>query len=132
MKDESGHVIEVLAEYDPETRGGNTPDGRRIKGTIHWVDAETAVDAEVRLYDTLFTEPNPEAGEGDFLELVNPASLEILTGCKAETSLADAQAPCAFQFLRLGYFCVDSRDSSAEHLVFNRAVSLKDGFKNGK
>ncbi len=132
VKDESGHVIEVLAEYDPETRGGNTPDGRRIKGTIHWVDAETAVDAEVRLYDTLFTEPNPEAGEGDFLELVNPASLEILTGCKAETSLADAQAPCAFQFLRLGYFCVDSRDSSAEHLVFNRAVSLKDGFKNGK
>ena len=120
VKDESGHVIEVLAEYDPETRGGNTPDGRRIKGTIHWVDAETAVDAEVRLYDTLFT------------ELVNPASLEILTGCKAETSLADAQAPCAFQFLRLGYFCVDSRDSSAEHLVFNRAVSLKDGFKNGK
>ncbi len=132
VKDESGHVIEVLAEYDHETRGGNTPDGRRIKGTIHWVDAETAVDAEVRLYDTLFTEPNPEAGEGDFLELVNPASLEILTGCKAETSLADAQAPCAFQFLRLGYFCVDSRDSSAEHLVFNRAVSLKDGFKNGK
>ena len=132
VKDESGHVIEVLAEYDPETRGGNTPDGRRIKGTIHWVDAETAVDAEVRLYDTLFTEPNPEAGEGDFLELVNPASLEILTGCKAETSLADAQAPCAFQFLRLGYFCVDSRDSSAEHLVFNRAVSLKDGFKNGQ
>ena len=126
------NFTEVLAEYDPETRGGNTPDGRRIKGTIHWVDAETAVDAEVRLYDTLFTEPNPEAGEGDFLELVNPASLEILTGCKAETSLADAQAPCAFQFLRLGYFCVDSRDSSAEHLVFNRAVSLKDGFKNGK
>ena len=93
----------------------------------------TAVDAEVRLYDTLFTEPNPEAGEGDFLELVNPASLEILTGCKAETSLAGrSRRLCAFQFLRLGYFCVDSRDSSAEHLVFNRAVSLKDGFKNGK
>ena len=132
VKDGNGRVVEVLAEYDPETRGGNTPDGRRIKGTIHWVDAGTAADAEVRLYDTLFTEPNPEVGEGDFLGLVNPDSLETLTGCKVEASLAAAAAPAAFQFLRLGYFCVDNKDSAPDRLVFNRAVSLKDGFKNGK
>ncbi|MCI8553527.1 MAG: glutamine--tRNA ligase/YqeY domain fusion protein [Clostridiales bacterium] len=132
VKDENGCVVEVLAEYDPDTRGGNTPDGRRIKGTIHWVDAATAVDAEIRLYDTLFADPNPEAGEGDFMELVNPRSLEALTGCKVEASLHAARTPEAFQFLRLGYFCVDNQDSAPGHLVFNRSVSLKDGFKKGK
>ena len=103
VKDAEGNVVEVLAEYDPATRGGNTPDGRRIKGTIHWVDAATAVDAEVRLYDSLFLDPNPDAGDKDFLTCLNPASLETLTGCKAEAYLAEAKAPEAFQFLRLGY-----------------------------
>ena len=128
-KNENGVVTEVYAEYDPETRGGNTPDGRKVRGTIHWVDAENAVDAEVRLYDNLFTVPDPDAQEGSFLDYLNPKSLEVLTNCKAEKSLAEAKAPQSFQFMRLGYFCVDNKDSSPEHLVFNRSVSLKDGFK---
>ena len=86
-------MVEVYAEYDPETRGGNTPDGRKIKGTIHWADAKTALDAEVRLYDNLFLDPEPEAGDKDFLTLLNPNSLEILTGCKVEASLRDAKLP---------------------------------------
>ena len=122
-------MTEVYAEYDPETRGGNTPDGRKVRGTIHWVDAENYVDAEVRLYDNLFTVPDPDAQEGSFLDYLNPKSLEILTDCKAEKSLASAAAPQSFQFMRLGYFCIDNKDSSPEHLVFNRSVSLKDGFK---
>ena len=129
VKDAEGNVVEVLAEYDPATRGGNTPDGRRIKGTIHWVDAATAVDAEVRLYDSLFLDPNPDAGDKDFLTCLNPASLETLTGCKAEAYLAEAKAPEAFQFLRLGYFCVDNVDSAPGKPVFNRSVSLKDSFR---
>ncbi len=129
VKDAEGNVVEVLAEYDPATRGGNTSDGRRIKGTIHWVDAATAVDAEVRLYDSLFLDPNPDAGDKDFLTCLNPASLETLTGCKAEAYLAEAKAPDAFQFLRLGYFCVDNVDSAPGKPVFNRSVSLKDSFK---
>lgn len=129
---ENGAVIEVYAEYDPETRGGNTPDGRKVKGTIHWVDAKTALDAEVRLYDNLFTVPNPEGGDGDFIEYVNPNSLEVLTNCKVEKSLSNAAAPASFQFMRLGYFCVDSVDSKPKSLVFNRAVSLKDGFKKAQ
>ena len=129
VKDDRGNVTEVLAEYDPATRGGNTPDGRRIKGTIHWVERATAVDAEVRLYDSLFLDPNPDAGDKDFLDCLNPASLETLTGCKAEAFLAGAEAPAAFQFLRLGYFCVDNVDAGPGRLVFNRAVSLKDSFK---
>ena len=131
VKDEAGNVVEVLAEYDPETRGGNTPDGRKVKGTIHWVDAGTAAEAEVRLYASLFTEADPEGGEEDFLACLNRDSLETLTGCKVEADLACAAAPQAFQFLRLGYFCVDNVDSRPGHLVFNRAVSLKDSFKKG-
>ena len=131
VKDEAGNVVEVLAEYDPETRGGNTPDGRKVKGTIHWVDAETAAEAEVRLYASLFTEADPEGGEEDFLACLNRDSLETLTGCKVEADLACAAAPQAFQFLRLGYFCVDNVDSRPGHLVFNRSVSLKDSFKTG-
>lgn len=127
--DENGNVIEVLAEYDLETRGGNTPDGRKVRGTIHWVDADTAVDAQVRLYDNLFSDPDPDAGDKDFIECLNPDSLEVLEGCKAEAGLADARAPQSFQFLRLGYFTVDNRDSKPGALVFNRAVALKDGFK---
>ncbi|WP_444659957.1 glutamine--tRNA ligase/YqeY domain fusion protein [Caproiciproducens sp. R2] len=126
-KDENGDVTEVYAEYDPQTRGGNTPDGRKIKGTIHWVDAKTAADAEVRLYDSLFTVPDPEAG--DFLTQLNPDSLKVLTDCKVEPSLARAEGVHSYQFMRQGYFCQDSRDSTPEHPVFNRCVSLKDSFK---
>ena len=129
-RDDGGNVAEVYAEYDPETRGGNTPDGRKIRGTIHWVNAKTAVTAEIRLYDSLFTVPDPEAG--DFLKLLNPDSLKVLKNSKVEASLANAEAPASFQFMRQGYFCVDSADSTPEHLVFNRSVSLKDGFKRKK
>ena len=102
----------------------------RVKGaTIHWVDAATAVDAEVRLYDNLFSDPEPDAAGKDFLECLNPGSLEVLTGCKVEAGLADAQPSDRFQFLRQGYFCADSKDSKPGHLVFNRSVSLKDSFK---
>ncbi len=126
--DDAGKVTEVYAEYDPESRGGNPADGRKVKGaTIHWVDAKTAVDAEVRLYDNLFTVEDPNAG--DFLELLNPDSLKVLTGCKVEPSLKAAKPGESFQFMRQGYFCADNRDSSPEHLVFNRSVSLKDSFK---
>ena len=128
-KDEDGNVVEVYAEYDPETRGGNTPDGRKVRGTIHWVDANNCADAEVRLYDNLFTVPDPDTGDRNFLDYLNPNSLEVLTGCKAEKNLETAVAPQSFQFMRIGYFCVDNKDSSPEHLVFNRSVSLKDGFK---
>ncbi|MCI6054207.1 glutamine--tRNA ligase/YqeY domain fusion protein [Dysosmobacter sp.] len=130
VKDEDGNVTEVLATYDPESRGGDPADGRKVKGaTLHWVDAATAVDAEVRLYDNLFTDPDPDGADKDFMECLNPNSLEVLSGCKVEACLADAVAPASFQFMRLGYFCLDSKDSSPEHLVFNRSVSLKDGFK---
>ena len=130
VKDEDGNVTEVLATYDPESHGGDPADGRKVKGaTLHWVDAATAVDAEVRLYDNLFTDPDPDGADKDFMECLNPNSLEVLSGCKVEACLADAVAPASFQFMRLGYFCLDSKDSSPEHLVFNRSVSLKDGFK---
>lgn len=131
-KDETGKVTEVYAEYDAATRGGNTPDGRKIKGTIHWADAKTALDAEVRLYDNLFTVADPDAGDKNFLDYLNPASLEVLTGCKVENTLADAAAPTSFQFMRLGYFCLDNKDSKPGRLVFNRSVSLKDSFKPNK
>lgn len=131
-KDDNGNVAEVYATYDPETRGGNTPDGRKIKGTIHWSDANNCVDAEVRLYDNLFTVPDPDAGDKDFLEYLNPQSLTILKNCKAEKSVADSVPPKSFQFMRLGYFCLDNKDSTPGHPVFNRSVSLKDGFKKKK
>ncbi|MDD6642825.1 MAG: glutamine--tRNA ligase/YqeY domain fusion protein [Faecousia sp.] len=129
VKDESGKVTEVLCEYDPESGGGDPKDGRKIKSTIHWVDAHTAKDAEVRLYSNLFTDPDPDGADKDFLECLNPDSLEVLTGCKVEAGLVGAQAPAAFQFMRLGYFCPDSKDSTPEHPVFNRSVSLKDSYK---
>ncbi len=128
-KDAEGNVVEVLAEYDADSKGGNTADGRKVKSTIHWVDAATAVDAEVRLYSNLFMDDNPDAADKDFLSCLNPQSLEVLTNCKLEAALATATAPAAFQFMRLGYFCVDNKDSQPNHLVFNRAVSLKDSFK---
>ncbi|MCL2628806.1 MAG: glutamine--tRNA ligase/YqeY domain fusion protein [Oscillospiraceae bacterium] len=127
--DASGNVVAVTAEYDPETKGGTTPDGRKVRGTIHWVDAGTGIDAEVRLYDYLFTDPNPDVSGKDFTQFLNPNSLEVLDGCKAEKMLEAAVAPQTFQFLRLGYFTVDSKDSAPGKLVFNRTVALKDGFK---
>ena len=129
-KDDKGNVTEILATYDPDSRGGNPADGRKVKGaTLHWVDAATAVDAECRLYDDLFLDAAPDAADKDFIECMNPASLEVVTGCKVEAGLAKAAAPASFQFMRIGYFCLDSRDSRPGHLVFNRSVSLKDGFK---
>ena len=129
-KDENGNVVEIFATYDPESRGGNPADGRKVKGaTIHWADAATAVDAEVRLYDNLFTDPAPDSGDKDFLECLNGDSLEIITGCKVEAALANATAPASFQFMRMGYFCLDSKDSKPGQLVFNRSVGLKDSFK---
>ena len=129
VKDETGAVTEVLCEYDPASAGGNPADGRKIKSTIHWVDAATAVDAEVRLYGNLFSDPEPEGEGKNFLDCLNPDSLEVLTGCKLEASLAEAKAPASFQFMRLGYFCPDAKDSTKDHLVFNRSVSLKDSYR---
>ena len=129
VKDDEGNVIEVLAEYDPESKGGNTADGRKVKSTIHWVDAASAVDAEVRLYSNLFADADPDGGDKDFLDCLAENSLEILQNCKLEAALANAEAPAAYQFMRLGYFSVDNKDSNPGHLVFNRSVSLKDSFK---
>lgn len=126
-KDENGNVIEVYGEYDPQTRGGTTPDGRKVRGTIHWVDAKNALDAEICLYDNLFTQADPEAGE--LLECINPDSLNVLEHCKVEASVKELDSHASFQFMRQGYFCFDSKDSKPEHLVFNRTVSLKDSFK---
>ena len=125
-----GSVAEVFAEYDPDSRGGDPADGRKVKGaTLHWVDASDCVDAEVRLYDNLFSDPDPDGADKDFIDCLNPASLEVRRGCKLERMLAGAAPGRAYQFLRLGYFCADSRDSAPEHLVFNRSVALKDSFK---
>lgn len=132
VKDGDGNVTEVLCEYDPDSRGGNPADGRKVKSTIHWVDANNCCDAEVRQYSNLFDDPDPDAAGKDFIACINPNSLEILTGCKVEASLSNAKAPASFQFMRLGYFCPDSKNSSPEHLVFNRSVSLKDSFKPAK
>jgi glutaminyl-tRNA synthetase len=128
VKDEMGNVIELRCTYDPESRGGQSPDGRKVKGTLHWVSAEFAVDAEVRLYDRLFTKENPdEVEEGaDFTSNLNPDSLEVLTGCKLEPNLAEAKVGDRFQFMRQGYFAVDPVDSTPGKLVFNRTVSLRD------
>jgi glutaminyl-tRNA synthetase len=127
VKDAAGNVVELRCTYDPATRGGNAPDGRKVKSTIHWVSARHAVNAEVRLYDTLFSVEDPdEAPEGqDFTANLNPNSLEVLKDCKLEPSLADARPGARFQFERLGYFCVDP-DSRPGAPVFNRTVTLRD------
>ena len=142
VKDENGRVTEVLCTYDPDSRGGDPADGRKVKGaTLHWVDAENCMDAEVRLYDNLFSDATPDGPDKDFLDCLNPESLTMLRGCKVEPEMAAVAAAFdkkegrtgvnapTFQFMRVGYFCLDNRDSSAEHLVFNRSVSLKDSFK---
>ncbi len=127
VKDEAGDVVEVHCSYDPASKGGNSPDGRKVKSTIHWVSAAHAVDAEVRLYDTLFTRENPnEEIEGkDFTANLNPNSLVVLNGAKLEPGLAAATPGSRYQFERLGYFCAD-KDSTAEKLVFNRTMALRD------
>jgi glutaminyl-tRNA synthetase len=127
VKNDKGEVIEVHCTYDPATRGGNAPDGRKVKSTIHWVSAAHAIDAEVRIYDKLFTKEDPnhvEEGQ-DFTANLNPNSLEVITNAKLEPSLANAPVEGRYQFERLGYFCVDP-DSKPGHLVFNRTVALKD------
>ena len=136
VKDENGKVTEVLCTYDPESRGGNPADGRKVKGaTIHWVDAGTAVDAEVRLYDYLFADAEPDGPDKNFLDSLNPDSLKVIEGCKVEAFLATIPMPkknetsVSYQFMRQGYFCLDNTDSRPDHLVFNRAVALKDSFK---
>lgn len=142
VKDEQGNITEVLCEYDPDSRGGDPADGRKVKGaTLHWVDAENCADAEVRLYENLFSDANPDAAPGGFLSVLNPDSLTVLNGCKVEKAMIGEAAAfdCAenrtgrnaptFQFMRTGYFCFDNRDSTADHLVFNRSVLLKDSFK---
>ena len=129
VKDErSGEVVELRCTYDPATRGGAAPDGRKVRGTIHWVSAGQAVEAEVRLFDHLFTEPDPEQIEAapDFRTYLNSGSVETLRGCRVEPGLAEAGAGSRCQFERHGYFCVDSKDSAAGGLVFNRTVSLRD------
>jgi glutaminyl-tRNA synthetase len=127
VKDASGQVTEVHCSYDPATRGGNTPDGRKVKGTIHWVSAEHTIDAEVRLYDNLFTKENPsEVAEGqDFTANLNPNSLEVVSAAKLEPSVRDAKPGSRYQFERLGYFSVDP-DTTPRKLVFNRTVALRD------
>ena len=130
-KDENGNVIAVHAEYDTESRGGNTADGRRIKATIHWVDQNTALDAEIRLYDQLFTIDAPDLADVNYLDFINENSLVTIKNAKVEASLKTAGPEDRYQFLRVGYFCADNKDSSSDHLVFNRAVSLKDSYKPG-
>ena len=127
IKDAEGRIVELRCTYDPETRGGNTPDGRKVKSTIHWVSAAHAVDAEVRLYETLFTKEDPsEVEDGqDFTANLNPESLKVQTGCKVEPGLRDAVPGTRYQFERMGYFCVD-RDSLPGAPVFNRTITLKD------
>lgn len=124
----SGEVVELQCTYDPETRGGNAPDGRRAKVTLHWVSAAHAVQAEVRLYDTLFLKENPDdvPDGADFTINLNTKSLEVLKGCCLEPSLKGAQPGERFQFERIGYFCTDLADSSQDRLIFNRVVTLKD------
>jgi glutaminyl-tRNA synthetase len=127
VKDEGGEVVELRCTYDPATRGGDAPDGRKVKATLHWVSAAHAVDAEVRLYDRLFTieSPGQTPDDRDWREFLNPASLQVLTGCKVEPSLAPAPAGARYQFERIGYFCAD-RDTSSDRPVYNRTVGLKD------
>ena len=120
----SGEIVELRCTYDPATRGGDAPDGRKVKATLHWVSGAHALAAEVRLYDRLFNSENPGAN-GDFKADLNPASLQVLRGCKLEPSVASAAPGTRYQFERLGYFCVDP-DSRDGRLVFNRTVTLKD------
>jgi glutaminyl-tRNA synthetase len=130
VKDEDGDVVELRCTYDPETKGGNAPDGRKVKGTIHWVSAEHALEAEVRVYDRLFNDPEPDSNmhEQDWKEFLNPDSRQILNNAKLEPSLVTAAAGDQFQLERLGYFNVDVKDSAAGKPVFNRTITLRDSW----
>ena len=131
-KDEDGNITAVLAEYDPETRGGSAPDGRKIRGTIHWVDSKTGLDAEIRLYDKLFSVEDPDGDERDYHELINPDSLKVLEHAKLEKWLGEAEeSPIGYQFMRQGYFVRD-KDYTPERPVYNRSVSLRDTYNRKK
>ncbi|NOY75688.1 MAG: glutamine--tRNA ligase/YqeY domain fusion protein [Kiritimatiellaeota bacterium] len=134
VQNEEGEVVELRCEYDPETRGGNAPDGRKVKATLHWVSAEHAIDAEVRLYDRLFLKERPDApgDDSDFREYLNPDSFKALCGCKLEPSLKNADPDITYQFERLGYFRPDCVDHSSESPVFNRTISLRDSWAKAK
>ncbi len=129
IKNAAGEIVELRCSYDPQTRGGSAPDGRKVKGTIHWVSAAHALQAQVRLYDRLFTESNPGSGkDSDYRACLNPASIETLTDCRIEPSLSGACPESRFQFERLGYFCIDTGDSVPGALVFNRTATLRDSW----
>ena len=129
VKDEAtGEIKEVHCTYDPQTRNAPPADGRKVDGVIHWVAADTSVPADVRLYDRLFTVPEPMGVKGDALDYLNPGSLEVLDGCRVESCLASAAPGSTYQFERTGYFCVDAKDSSPGKLVFNRVVPLRDSW----
>ncbi|HBT77206.1 MAG TPA: glutamine--tRNA ligase [Planctomycetaceae bacterium] len=134
VNDENGDIVELICTYDPATRGGSSPDGRKVQGTIHWVAAAEAVEAEIRLYDRLFTRETPDDPQDttDYKEYLNPNSLEKLTGCRLEPALGGAKPGESYQFERIGYFCVDSVDSKPGQLVFNRTASLKDSWAAGR
>ncbi len=132
VKDENGEITEIRCTYDPETRGGDAPDGRKVKATIHWVSAKHAITAEVRLYDRLFTEPEPGSGGEDYKDHLNPGSLTVLKDCRLEPGLAQAEPGVNYQFERLGYFIPDCIDSKKGSPVFNRTVTLKDAWAREK
>ncbi|MGY8790900.1 MAG: glutamine--tRNA ligase, partial [Pseudomonadales bacterium] len=125
LRDEKGSITELICSCDEATLGAK-PEGRKVKGVIHWVSVEKALDVEVRLYDRLFSHEKPDAEDGDYKDFINPDSLQVFSESKAEPSLADAQPEDRFQFEREGYFCVDNKDSSANSLVFNLTVRLRD------
>ncbi len=131
IKDDDGNIVELRCTYDPESRGGSSPDGRKVRGTLHWVSTHDAVDAEVRLYNHLFTKETPDEDD-NFIENINPESLEIMTECKVEPSLKKLKTGENCQFLRHGYFCLDSKYSTNGELVFNRSVTLKDSWTKKK
>jgi glutaminyl-tRNA synthetase len=129
VKSTSGEIIELHCTYDPDTHGKNPADGRKVKGVIHWVSATHCVDAEIRLYDRLFTVEHPEADKDkSFVDFINPQSLTVLRACKAEQSLTAALPEARYQFEREGYFCADRFDSKPGNLVFNRTIGLRDSF----
>ena len=132
-KDDSGDILEVHCTYDPETRGGYSPDGRKVKGTIHWVSASNYLDAEIRIYDRLFNRPDPDNVTGDetFLDHLNSDSLQTIKHCKVKSSLMNTKPGDHFQFERLGYFCTDL-ESNSDDLVFNQTVSLRDTWSKNK
>jgi glutaminyl-tRNA synthetase len=135
IKDEHGEIKELICTYDPESRGGDSPDGRKVKGTIQWVDAATAIKSEVRLYDRLFLSQNPEEteGEGDFTDNLNPDSLQTNDNALVESSILDLPLGVPYQLERIGYFCTDSDSTKDTKLIINRSVAMRDSWaKNNK